>query len=218
MTEAYELRNMIEDEQVEFAELLRGLTPEQWGMPSLCRGWSIHDAVIHIAIHSHSSGAQRTIGLARAGFSEDRQMEPERARSKGELIEWLASPATVGGRQDTLTQLSELVIHQQDVRRPLGLERKIPADRLAVVLDFGVSLAAVTFLMAFSRKRAKGLRLVAPDINWSVGLGPEVRGPGEAILMALNGRAAALSDLEGDGVPVLAGRIGLTLPGGAGAW
>jgi uncharacterized protein (TIGR03083 family) len=207
MTETYELRNMIEDEQVEFAETLRGLTSEQWEMPSLCSGWSVHDTVIHIAWHEHVAPVARVAELARVRFSEDRQMEPYRAKPKGELVDWLAAPAKVGGRNDTLTQLSEIVIHQQDVRRPLGLDRKIPAERLAVVLDFGVSIAGLTFTMAFSRKRAKGLRLVAPDVGWWSGSGPEVRGAGEAILMALNGRGAALADLAGDGVPVLASRI-----------
>jgi uncharacterized protein (TIGR03083 family) len=207
MAERYELNNMIEDEQVEFAEFLRGLTPEQWDMPSLCKGWSIHDEVIHIAYHEHVAPVSRFTDLARNRFSEDRQMEPYRARSKAELVDWLASPATVGGRFDALTQLSEIVIHQQDVRRVVGVDRKIPAERLAVVLDFGVSPFGLTWTMAFSRKRAKGLRLVAPDIGWWSGTGPEVRGPGEAILMALNGRAPALADLTGDGVPTLAARM-----------
>jgi uncharacterized protein (TIGR03083 family) len=207
MTADYEFRNMVENEQTEFAELLRGLTSDQWASPSLCAGWSIHDTVIHIAIHSHTSGLERLTGLARAGFSEARQMAPERARSTDDLIAWLESPAVVGGRQDTLTQLSELVIHQQDVRRPLGIDRKIPAERLGAVLDFGLSLAGLTFTMAFSRRRAKGLRLVAPDIGWWAGRGPEVRGPGEAILMALNGRRDAMRDLSGEGAPVLASRV-----------
>src|SRR5438105_807890 len=161
MTEAYELRNMVDAEQQEFATMLRGLSPEQWKAPSLCRGWSVHDAVIHIAIHSHTGATERFGGLVRAGFSEDRQMEPQRARTHDELVDWLASPARLGGRFDILTQLSELVIHQQDVRRPLGLVREIPAERLGVVLDFGISAAGLTWTMAFSRRRAKGLRLVA---------------------------------------------------------
>jgi uncharacterized protein (TIGR03083 family) len=163
--------------------------------------------VIHIAIHSHTSSVQRFTQLARAGFSEDRQMEPERARSTAELVDWLASPARLGGRFDILTQLSELVIHQQDVRRPLGIVRQIPTERLSVVLDFGVAASGLTWTMAFSRRRAKGLRLVASDIGWWSGTGPEVRGPGEAVLMALNGRAHALKDLSGDGAEVLASRI-----------
>jgi uncharacterized protein (TIGR03083 family) len=207
MAENYALRNMVEEEQKEFVALLRGLTPEQWESPSLCQGWSVRDAVIHSAWHAHFSGTQRVVQLVRVGLSEDRLMEPDRARSTDELIDWMAAPAIVGGRQDILTQLSELIIHQQDVRRPLGIAREIPAERLASVLDFGVSIGAFTATMAFSRRRAKGLRLVASDIGWWSGSGPEVRGPGEAILMALNGRAGAVDDLAGDGAPVLAARI-----------
>jgi uncharacterized protein (TIGR03083 family) len=207
MPDDHALRNMAEAEQDEFAELLRGLTPEQWDAPSLCRGWSVHDTVIHIAIHSHTRPSQRFAQFARAGFSDDRQMEPERARSTDDLIDWLASPPTLGEQFDILTQLSELVIHQQDVRRPLGISRTIPPERLAVVLDFGVSRRGKTWTMAFSRRRSKGLRLRATDCDWWSGVGPEVRGPGEAILMALNGRGDALKDLEGEGTRVLASRI-----------
>jgi uncharacterized protein (TIGR03083 family) len=207
MTDAYTLRNMVEAEQADFAALLRSLTPEQWEAPSLCRRWSVHDAVIHIAIHAHTTPVQRITQLARVGFSETRMHEPDRARPTEELVDWLASPAKLAGRFDILTQLSELVIHQQDVRRPLGILRQIPTERLSVVLDFGIARSGLTSTMAFSRRRSKGLRLVAPDIDWWAGSGPEVRGPGEAILMALNGRAGAMQDLAGDGTQVLAARI-----------
>jgi uncharacterized protein (TIGR03083 family) len=207
MTDAYTLRNMVEAEQADFAALLRALTPEQWETPSLCRGWSVHDTVIHIAIHAHTGPVQRITQLARLGFSEDRQMQPERTRTTDDLVDWLASPAKLGERFDILTQLSELVIHQQDVRRPLGIVRSIPAERLSVVLDFAISRSGQTWSMAFSRRRSKSLRLVATDIDWWAGTGPEVCGPGEAILMALNGRADAMKDLKGDGTQMLAARI-----------
>lgn len=38
------------------------------------------------------------------------------------------------------------------------------------------------------RKRAEGLRLVATNLDWSAGEGPQVRGSGEAIMMAITGR------------------------------
>jgi hypothetical protein len=41
-----------------------------------------------------------------------------------------------------------------------------------------------------------------------------VTGPAEAILMAVAGRPAALADLSGEGLPVLAGRV--TQPRAAG--
>src|SRR5205809_2643056 len=185
MAERYELRNMVDAEQVEFAKLLRGLTADQWETPSLCAKWTVREAVIHIAVHSHTSGRERVRdGVRGLRRDEDPSMTKGRARSTDELIEYLESPARLGSsRFDILTQLSELVIHQQDVRRPLGSDRTIPADRLAVVLDFGVSPRGLTWTMAFSRRRAKELRLVATDVRWALGRGPEVRGPGEAILM-----------------------------------
>ena len=44
MTEAYELRNMIEAEQLEFAAMLRGLTPEQWAELLHCVAREAHAA------------------------------------------------------------------------------------------------------------------------------------------------------------------------------
>ncbi len=206
MTDAYVLREMVGAEQVEFAALLRGLTPEQWAAASLCRGWSVHDVVIHIANHAHTTARQRIAQLARVGFSVTRQLERDRARPTDELIDWLASPANLAGPINIRTQLAELVIHQQDVRRPLGIVRRLPAERLSVLLDFGLTRVG-SASVALSRRRAKGLRLVGTDIGWSAGTGPEVRGPGEAIFMAVNGRAGAIQDLSGDGTEVLARRV-----------
>ena len=208
MTEAYELRNMIEAEQLEFAAMLRGLTPEQWEVASLCEGWTVHDAVVHIAWHTHTTDVGRTVQLLKARNSERRVLDSEAAiRSNDELIDYLASPAMLGGPSNLRTQLTELVLHQQDVRRPLGILRTIPEDRLLVVLDFSLTRSGGGATLASARKRAKGLRLVASDLPWSAGVGPEVRGPGEALCVALNGRNGAVDQLTGDGVPVLAGRI-----------
>lgn len=73
-----------------------------------------------------------------------------------------------------------------------------------------VRSVAVADGVAGARKRGRGLKLSAPDIEWSSGNGPKVQGPAEAILLALNGRASALSDLTGDGVADLAKRLGTT--------
>jgi uncharacterized protein (TIGR03083 family) len=206
MPDAYVVREMIAAEQREFADLLRSLTSEDWQRASLCRGWSVHEVVIHIAIHSHTRDTQRFFALARVGFSMDRLHQPERARKPDELIAWLESPATLAGDHNLRVQLSELIIHQQDVRRPLGATRVIPPERLAVVLDYGISRFG-GINVAGARRRAKGLRLVATDMSWAAGTGPEVCGAGEALFMALNGRAAALADLSGAGVETLSTRM-----------
>jgi hypothetical protein len=95
------------------------------------------------------------------------------------------------------------LIHQQDIRRPLGRPRDIPADRLVPALRttlFGPVLRGVL--------RVRDVRLVATDIDWSFGRGPEVVGTAEALLMAAAGRKAVVTELSGPGVPRLASRLG----------
>jgi hypothetical protein len=55
--------------------------------------------------------------------------------------------------------------------------------------------------------RLRDLRLVATDTGWAYGAGALVRGPAEALLLAMSGRPVALDDLDGDGVPVLRQRV-----------
>jgi len=55
--------------------------------------------------------------------------------------------------------------------------------------------------------RARGLRLVATDLDWSGGRGRLVQGPAEALLMAIAGRHGATEQLSGPGQPILAARI-----------
>ena len=49
--------------------------------------------------------------------------------------------------------------------------------------------------------------MVANDVEWSYGEGPEVHGPGEALLMAMAGRPDGLGQLSGPGKSVLGQRI-----------
>jgi hypothetical protein len=56
-------------------------------------------------------------------------------------------------------------------------------------------------------KRLRGLTFAATDLPWTTGKGPAVEGPGEALLMAMAGRPAALPELSGPGLATLAARI-----------
>ena len=98
--------------------------------------------------------------------------------------------------------LADLVIHTQDIRRPLGMPRDIPPERLRSVADMSVSSTGFGV-----KKRIKGLKLRATDLDWSAGSGPEVTGPAEALILAMNGRPAALADLSGDGLATLESRV-----------
>jgi uncharacterized protein (TIGR03083 family) len=195
-------------EQQDFVELLRGLTGEQFAAPSLCAGWSVRDVTIHVAWHVHlrpSAYAQDVAQFGAFGGArfETKLLEREGARTDGELIDWFASPPRVNANN-----LGELIVHQQDVRRPLGAERVVAADRLVWALDYCLTRKGGGYfgIGGGSYKRARDLRLVATDIGWSSGSGPELRGPGEAILMAINGRDVG-DALEGPGLEILAGAV-----------
>ena len=66
-------------------------------------------------------------------------------------------------------------------------QRTIATDRLVWALDYCLTRKGGGYfgIGGGSDKRAHDLRLVATDIGWTGGTGPEVRGPGEAILMAI---------------------------------
>jgi uncharacterized protein (TIGR03083 family) len=93
-------------------------------------------------------------------------------------------------------------IHHQDIRRALGRPRTVPADRLERVLGLVPGNPRLG-----AGRRIRGLRLRATDVDWAHGKGPEVTGPGEALLMAMSGRLAAVADLAGAGLDTLAARL-----------
>ena len=76
-------------------------------------------------------------------------------------------PATLGGR----VALIEALIHHQDIRRMPGQPRAIPPERLLPALH--VALIAPN-IGGFWRIR--GVRLIATDLHFSAGAGPEVQG------------------------------------------
>ena len=100
--------------------------------------------------------------------------------------------------------LLDHVVHNQDMRRPTGINRTIPSERLIRALEEVRREASPGFN---PKKNVIGLTLAAADIGWTAGDGPTVEGPGEAIVMAGAGRAAALEELSGDGVSVLRERL-----------
>ena len=94
------------------------------------------------------------------------------------------------------------MIHQQDIRRPLGQQRVIPPDRLHRALNYALTSPATR-----GAHRTRGVRLVATDLDWNHGDGLEVTGPAEALLMAMAARPDAFNQLTGPGKELLAQRI-----------
>ncbi|ORA35848.1 maleylpyruvate isomerase family mycothiol-dependent enzyme [Mycobacterium aquaticum] len=189
-------------ERSEFVALLQDLTPQQWDAPSLCRGWTVRDVVAHTVAYLGQSRIELTANMFRARWDIDRlnayglakhaDTPPEQlVRQMRAGIEPSGAAALYRGR----VALIECLIHQQDIRRPLGLPRVIPADRLRAALSY----ARISPVIGGAR-RTRGLRLIATDTDWSAGVGTELRGAGEALLLAMTGRACAVADeLTGPG-------------------
>jgi uncharacterized protein (TIGR03083 family) len=196
-------------ERGDFAAFLESLSPEQWQAPTLCDEWNVREVAAHAIsfdelgpgelVRRFLSGLLIVDRINDVGVADYADRSPEQLVA---LIRAYARPhgltAGFGGR----IALTDNMIHQQDIRRALGIPRTIPPERLLVALDF--SLYAPTIRGAW---RARGLRLVATDGGWSHGGGPEVRGPGEALLMVMAGRGDALKDLSGPGMDKLARRM-----------
>ncbi|MEJ2889736.1 hypothetical protein [Actinomycetospora aeridis] len=114
----------------------------------------------------------------------------------------MAEPAGLTAMMGGKIALTDGMIHHQDIRRPFGLPREIPADRLIAALD-----TAKTAPTIGAAKRINRLTLTATDIDWSTGDGPEITGSGEALLMAIAGRRGITAELSGPGVATLSERI-----------
>jgi uncharacterized protein (TIGR03083 family) len=100
--------------------------------------------------------------------------------------------------------LTDVQIHAQDIRRPLGLPAVLVPERVRVALDFLVNTRAIGFT---PRRLVAGLRFEAVDLDWVGGDGSLVQGPGEALMLALTGRVIVLPELTGPGAAVLASRL-----------
>lgn len=198
---------MARQERAEFAEFLATLTPQQWGAPTLCSEWNVKDVVAHVISYEELGvvglierfAKGRVVRANQVGVDEYSALSPE------QLVDFLGAhlqPRGLTAGFGGMIALVDCTIHHQDIRRALGLPRTVPADRLHRVLQLtrGNPRLGVPW-------RIKGLRLRADDLDWSTGSGPEVVGPGEALLLAMAGRAAALGELSGDGLAVLASRL-----------
>ena len=206
MVERYELRNMVEAEQVEFGKLLRGLTPEQWDDAVVVRG------LVGPRRRDPHRRSTRTpvcwnanVGFARARFSEDRQMEPERARyDRRPRSTWLESPAAARVEPvDILTQLSELV--HPPAGRPSATRRRPRRSRPSGWRSCSTSASrpgGLTLTIGALAQAGEGTAAGrAPTSPWSAGRRARGARPGRGDPHGAQrpGRAL-LADLEGDGV------------------
>ena len=202
----------IADERRRVADLVDSLTPEQLETPSLCGEWTVKQVAGHLLAAISKPPTPVLPLLIRSGLNihkaNSRLALLMAERSPAELAQGLRKNADNPFRPPIVGypgQLTDLQVHGQDMRRPLGLPHGLQLERLRASLDFLVGGRAVGFT---PKRRLAGLRFEASDLDWFSGVGALVAGPAEALMLAMTGRKVALSELDGPGVPILRNRLG----------
>ena len=196
------------DETADLADYVTGLPEADWDHDSLCAGWRVRDVIGHMCVGHTEPLGSILVQVAKHRFDIDAGSAVASrafadAHTPVELAAIFGDVATSHTRKGisrlipSKAGFTDHLVHHQDIRRPLGQPRAIPEDRLVAALD---SLTQSLGGSMPARKRLRGLRVTATDVDWTHGDGPEVRGPAEAIVLAALGRDVALADLEGDGV------------------
>lgn len=201
------LMDLAYHERVDLADFLESLEPREWHAPTLCEKWTVKDVVAHVVSYEELSpfgliGRFAKGLVVHANQVGVRELAP---KSPDELVQFLRShlhPKGLTAAFGGMIGLVDATVHHQDVRRALGYPRIVPAERLERILPLVPGNPRLG-----AGRRIRGLRLRATDVDWQHGAGPEVVGTGEALLMAMTGRAQALSDLSGPGREKLASRL-----------
>jgi uncharacterized protein (TIGR03083 family) len=196
-----EIKSMIAAERRELAAMLDSLTPAQWDAPSLCGGWRVREVAAHLSLGFRSPLPAMLLHLLKAGGNLNR-MTDQRARhdaatlSTTDLARAMRDNAhhpwkpPVGG---IAAALGHDVVHGLDITVALGLDRRVPDERVRVLLD-NVTARTAKFFGA----DLTGVELRADDLDWSFGAGTPLTGAAQDLLLVAYGRKLPPGRLRGE--------------------
>jgi uncharacterized protein (TIGR03083 family) len=200
-----DLADAIAAERRDLAGLLGRLPPGAWDEPTLCDGWRVREVVAHITMPFRYPAARFAFELARSrgNFNRmaDRCARRDAAAPPAELTAALRDNAEHpwkppgGGLVGALTHD---VIHGLDITVALGIDRTVPAGRLAIVLDSITGARSLKFFGA----SLSGIQLRASDTGWSFGSGTLVTGAAQDLALVVCGRKLPPGRLDGAIPPV----------------
>lgn len=198
------------DQRRGIADLLDALDDEQLASPSLCAGWDVKTVASHlVGALTDNVGEFLFLAVRRGGFHRaSDELSRRRARLPAVQIADLLrrhadrrlNPPVTG----PLAPLTDVVVHDGDMRIPLGLPFAPEPARVVAALDFLTGPRPFGFV---PRSRLRGISLQGTDHDRRWGRGAEMRGPLAALMMAAAGRPAALDSLCGPGLDLLRDRL-----------
>lgn len=203
-----EIWRHIHAERRALAATLAELPPEDWSRPTLCTGWTVHDVAAHVIAHPQIGWRDLTAMSVRnlgRGYNAMVFREVRRLGARETRESILADYERYDGstRRVPVTTVREplidVLLHHQDIVRPLGREHAMAPDAAAVAADRLCRLA----LLFGTRRLLRSVRLEATDVDWSHGSGPTVSGPVQELLMLVSGRQPDRSLISGDGLAAL---------------
>jgi uncharacterized protein (TIGR03083 family) len=185
------------------ADRCEELTAEQWRAQSLCGEWSVHDVLAHLVVVVTVPLRQVAAEMlrARGNFHRANVALTRRAAAAApaELIGLLRANAdshfTPPGL-DSTAPLTDSYVHALDMFFPLGLPAPGALGQWPFILDF---LSSPKARRGFVGRELPAVALIATDVAWSSGRGPEVRAPAAALGLALTRRRARLDEAVGPG-------------------
>ena len=179
----------IDSERAWMADLLESLPAEDWQRPSLCAGWTVRDVGAHVTF-AQTPLRDLLWPALRAGFRYDVLVRDTALRSPlthEEIVARLRSLLGSRRRVAFITDLEPLIdilVHNQDIARPLGVEHPIPPDAAAAAADR--VLGAPVPIRRW--KAPRDVRFVATDTDWAFGSGHDVHATMCTHLLTLTGR------------------------------
>ncbi len=163
----------------------------------------------HLSAAASTGTSAWIASIVRARFDTDRHNDRLIRRHRGDTpAETLATfralvPSRTAPAGAHVAMLGEVVVHGQDIVRPLGVEL-VPDP--AAVLEVARFFASKDFAVN-SRTLVRDLSLAADDAGFAAGSGPAVTGPLLELTLAMAGRSESIARLRGPGVEELGRRI-----------
>ncbi|MFI6366420.1 maleylpyruvate isomerase family mycothiol-dependent enzyme [Nocardia sp. NPDC050630] len=201
----------IEQQRRAIADLLAELSANEWEMPSLCAGWRVREVAAHIALTPQPPpiGVMLASGIRARGNYNRFIDDLTRRYAKHPTTELVSAIRDDAGSRELpkLTNyrniLFDTMVHGQDIAIPLARTVDIEPAAAAAAAAHAVTIG----WPVWDKHRIDGVRLVASDVDWSHGSGPEILGPITALLLLVTGRTAAIDLLTGDGVASMTARL-----------
>src|SRR6478672_274361 len=125
--------SMIHAGRASLADTIEGLTPDQWQTPSLCAGWSVGNMAAHLLSSAEMTQGRFLGKLASSGFSFNRMgqrgIDDLSDLTPQQLADRLRKRTTTTNQPPgpAMAMLGEVVVHGEDLRRPVGLSQPAAA-------------------------------------------------------------------------------------------